>query len=87
MTGKVVYADKRTVVVIIEANAAPFGSYRICRDDGTVTVEPIPHEPTALELVERIIANDERSISRHHLAQLCIIRDQIKAGNHGGPTT
>ena len=78
-----VYVDKR---------AAQSGQRIIRHDDGSCTIEDLPHVRTALEVVEHWLwgnqgrEHDERievDDIRNLLAEL---RNAILAGRHGGPT-
>lgn len=75
-----------------DRRAAESGQRIIRNPDGTCTIEDLPHEPTALELIEHWWrANDGREHDerievvdiRKVLAEL---RDAIRDGRHGGPT-
>jgi hypothetical protein len=69
-----------------DAHAAESGQGLERLPDGSIRVFDLPHEPTALELVEDRLDCGRVTLD-WSMAQLCrAIRDAIRAGNHGGPS-
>jgi len=73
-----------------DAAAAKSGQ-RIVRDlDGSCVIEDLPHEPTALELLDECLRRWQGTSSAFGLtfkrSTFIGIRDAIRDGRHGGPT-
>jgi len=73
-----------------DARAAESGQRIIRNLDGSCIIEDLPHEPTALEMVDECLRRWQGESSAFNLtfarSAFIAIRDAILAGNHGGPT-